>query len=155
MKFKIITISILSLLLITGCDNENEHDKQDDNEHAESTESHDESDDIEDQLSLNDGEKWKVNEEMMPYILQSEEMIDDFEGDDYVALADKLLELNNQLITSCTMSGPSHDELHKWLNPHIELFRDLKWRAEQEGAEVVFDEIEDSFDVFHEYFSSK
>ncbi len=150
-------MSILSLMLTASCDNdkENEHDEYDDHEHVESAESHDESDEIEDQLSLNNGEKWKVNEAMIPYILQSEEMVDDFEGDDYNALADQLMELNNKLIKSCTMNGPSHDELHKWLHPHIELLKKLKAQENQEDAEEVVDEIEDSFEVFHEYFISK
>lgn len=154
MKIKIITISALLLLGTMSCsDNSGNKNEETQNEQTEVQKEHDESDDTEDELSLNNGEKWKINEEMTPYILKSEQLVEDFDGEDYNALADDLMELNNELISSCTMDGPSHDELHKWLHPHIELLKQLKAQDNQEEAEEVVEEIEDSFEVFHEYFN--
>lgn len=104
------------------------------------------------QLVLNEGKKWKVNEEMMPFILESEQLVLEFNDGDYLVLADNLMELNNNLIKSCTMEGPSHDELHKWLHPHIELLKKLKAQEDQVNSLKVIGEINDSFVVFHEYF---
>ena len=104
------------------------------------------------QLTLNDGEQWKVNEEMMPYITKSEQMVNDFEGEDYHALAEDLLELNNKLISSCTMKGASHDQLHKWLHPHIEILKEFKAQNDPNQSAEMLEEIKDSFKVFHQYF---
>jgi hypothetical protein len=153
MNSKIITISALLLLATVSCKNNNENKNEEhQHEQTEVHKEHDESDATEDELSLNKGEKWNVNEEMLPYILKSEQLVEDFEGEDYNVLADELMESNNNLITSCTMDGPSHDVLHKWLHPHIELLKQLKALANQEEAEEVVEEIEDSFEVFHVYF---
>jgi hypothetical protein len=105
-----------------------------------------------DQLVLNEGKKWKVNEEMMPFILESEQLVLKYNDDDYLALAEQLFELNNNLIKSCTMDGPAHDELHKWLHPHIDLLKKLKAAEDQSQSTKVIQEIKDSFVVFHAYF---
>ena len=104
------------------------------------------------QLVLNEGAKWKVNEEMMPFILESEQLVLKYNDDDYLALAEQLFELNNNLIKSCTMDGPAHDELHKWLHPHIALLKKLKASEDQSQSTKVIHEINDSFVVFHAYF---
>lgn len=105
-----------------------------------------------DQLVLNEGKKWKVNEEMMPFILESEQLVLKYNDDDYLALAEQLFELNNNLIKSCTMDGPAHDELHKWLHPHIDLLKKLKAAEDQSQSTKLIQEIKDSFVVFHAYF---
>jgi hypothetical protein len=111
---KIITIIFAASLLVLGCNNQtttekNESHSTHDNQHSES-----------ENIRLNNGEKWMVNEEMKPYIFEAEKILFDFVeagSTDYHTLAAQLKEKNSGLIKSCTMKDESHDELHKWLHP--------------------------------------
>src|SRR5690554_5471571 len=77
-------------------------------------------------IELDNGAKWKVNEEMIPFVHNAEAILGQYKGGDYKKLAEQLANENKKLINSCTMKGKSHDELHKWLHPHLELVKDLK-----------------------------
>lgn len=106
-------------------------------------------------INLNNGEKWQVNSEMTPHIEKSNAMLDEFvnnESKDYKQLALNLKDQNNALIQSCTMKGESHDELHKWLHPHIELINELSAAESPEAAEATIKKLEDSFETYHSYF---
>lgn len=137
--------------LFVGCDDNKKTEEKEEKE-AEVVVKDDQQKESPEQLTLNEGEKWKVNEEMMPYITKSEQMVNDFEGEDYQALAEDLLKLNNKLISSCTMKGTSHDQLHKWLRPHIELLKEFKAQDDPTQSAEMLEEIKDSFKVFHQYF---
>lgn len=153
MNSKIITISALILLTTMSCSDNDEKkiETQPNNQEAVHN-NHDDNNEIEDQLSLNNGEKWKVNEEMVPHIEKSQKVLENLEGDNFSELAEDMMEHTNKLIKSCAMDGPSHDELHKWLHPHIELIKKLKTEKDQQKAEEIVGEIEESFEVYHEYF---
>lgn len=56
------------------------------------------------------------------------------------------------LIGSCTMQGESHDELHKWLHPHIALIKKLEDAKDPKVAEVIVGQIEQSFQTYQNYF---
>ena len=105
-------------------------------------------------LVLNDGEKWKVNEEMMPPITNIEVHINTFvlsNQKDYSLLATDLQEDINSLISSCTMKGKSHDELHKWLVPFIGSVNELAEAGDDVVAEK-FEAVQASMATFNEYF---
>jgi len=159
MKMKVITVSALILLASVSCENKNgeQHNHNDHTEHHEhehEDDSQEHKDEHEDQktLSLNNGEKWKVNSEMTPHIEKSQEVLENFKGDNYMTLAEDMMEHTNKLIQSCTMDGASHDELHKWLHPHIELIKKLKTEKDQQKVKEIVDELKESFEVYHTYF---
>lgn len=107
------------------------------------------------EMILNDGVKWNVNAEMMPPLEASEKLISEFVANDeaeYKALADQLKENNKLLISSCTMKGKSHDELHKWLHPYMGLVDELGKADDTNKANLVFQKIEQSFETFNQYF---
>ncbi len=109
----------------------------------------------ESKLSLNNGEKWKVNTEMKPFIDKETALLNNFIAKmdtDYLKLAKNLKVENNNLIKSCTMKGESHDELHKWLYPHIQLIDSLSKTNDPENAKLLVDQIDQSFKVFNNYF---
>lgn len=143
----IFYLVIGSILLVSCTNNENSTE-----EDVNTTVNYNHEELDSEQLVLNNGEKWKVNEEMMPFILESEQLVLDFDVTEYMELAENLMELNKKLISSCTMDGPSHDELHKWLHPHIDLLKKLKAQEDRDSSDKVLSEIKDSFIVFHEYF---
>jgi glycine cleavage system protein P-like pyridoxal-binding family len=109
----------------------------------------------EEALALNNGEKWAVNEEMKPFINESMEVLQAYVDDkdnDYKALAAKLNTQNNALIQSCTMKGASHDELHKWLHPHLKLVESLDEAENVDGSKSIITELQTSFKTYNTYF---
>ena len=103
-------------------------------------------------IELDNGKKWKVNTEMTPFITSGEQILNEFDGKDYKALAKQLKEKNNGLIKSCTMNGKSHDELHKWLHPHLQLVDALSKAKNEQEAEEVISELKKSFTTYNTYF---
>jgi hypothetical protein len=106
-------------------------------------------------IVLNNGEKWEVNPEMKPHIEKGKEILNEFiqeGGSDYKLLAEDLSAQNTALIKSCTMTGESHEALHKWLYPHMDLIRDLgEIKTQKEGEEIVA-KLEDSFQSYNDFF---
>lgn len=123
------------VFLATGCENSRQGD-----------------DHVRVQIELNSGQKWMVNAEMKPYILEAEQILVQFDGSDYKTLAEQLKTKNKGLIKSCTMQGRSHDELHKWLHPHMQLIEDLDNADSQEQANRIIGDIKASFETYHRYF---
>lgn len=106
-------------------------------------------------IHLNKGEKWKVNSEMKPHIDRGDEILDAFvaeEYNDYSSLAKDLKAQNSALIKSCTMTGEGHNELHKWLHPHMELINKLSQSKDQKEVADIISQLEDSFKLYHTYF---
>lgn len=123
------------------------------------------------EIELNDGEKWEVNAEMKPHIAQGESAVDDFLSSTgkkevasvsnkqsvstrsgYKELAKELEIADKALISSCTMNGKSHDELHKWLHPHLELVADLGEAKSPSEAHLIIKKIDKSYERFWDYF---
>lgn len=109
-----------------------------------------------DALTLNNNEKWVVNEEMKPHLLKGEQAVNSFidsNSTDYAKLAEEVKEQNNQLIKSCTMDGESHDQLHNWLHPHLEITKKLAEETDAEKSKALVEELKASYKVYHEYFN--
>ena len=146
---KTITILAVSLFLMSCSNTSDEKSKvptdsaiHDDHEHG-----------VEKQtIDLNNGEKWKVNAEMTPIILAGNKMVDEYSDGDYKGLAQRLKANNDALIKSCTMTGKSHEELHKWLHTYGELLNRLENAADKEKANEVINEIKESFHTYENYF---
>ena len=106
-------------------------------------------------INLNDGEKWAVNEEMKPFISDSEKILNEFiakKSKDFITMAAQLKEKNSGLVKSCTMQGASHDELHKWLHPHMKLIESLANASDLEAASKTIDELKESFITYNQFF---
>jgi hypothetical protein len=106
-------------------------------------------------IKLNNGEKWAVNAEMKPHVAEGEKILNDFlsqNSADYNKLAADLTSQNDKLIESCTMKGESHDELHKWLHPHMELIGKLAKANDPEAAKAIVTQIDQSFKTYQQYF---
>lgn len=107
------------------------------------------------ELRLNGDEKWKVNEEMKPFLKASEELLNTYiaSGDqDYKALATALKVENDKLIKSCTMGGEAHDQLHLWLYPHLVWINSLQKTNNPNKAQEIVTELKVSFELYHQYF---
>ena len=135
MKTYRITVVVLLALFAMSCNNSAKNDTNE-----------------EPNIELNEGQKWKVNEEMSPFILEAEQILMQYDGSNYENLAEQLESKNKGLIKSCTMDGKSHDELHKWLHPHMQLIEALDDAESKSEADKIIAELKSSFKTYHTYF---
>ena len=155
-KYPVITVALIALFFI-GCGNSVEtKSKQSENEvTTENKTVIEQNDDSTDEISLNNESRWLVNEEMKPYVENGRDLVNDYIENDksnYSKLAENLKNENNQLIQSCTMEGTSHDQLHKWLHPHIELVTELSEANNKKEADEIVLELQQSYQVYDKYF---
>lgn len=150
---KIFLISTITIALI-ACKNETHHENHDEHEHHDETATHEEDhhNHESEAIMLNDGEKWKVVENMSGYIRNMEKAVNEFKGDNYPALAKTIDENIRALTENCTMEGQAHDELHKWLLPFIELSEEFDVATEKENQEKIYQEFKKMFVEYNTYF---
>ncbi len=106
-------------------------------------------------LELNNGKKWVMAKPMMVHIQTLEKRVQDFErtpGGDDAVLAQEVQEDLGRLVTSCTMEGKAHDELHKWLMPLLGVSAEYAKATDPTVQKEKRQEIRDSLQVFHSYF---
>lgn len=161
-KISIVITASLFTFSLYNCAGSDDNHRTDEVETQEvQEENHDGHDDHENhgddhgELSLNDGAKWKINEEMRPFVMEAEELIKDFVlrgSTDYKKLATEMKESNTKLIKSCTMTGTAHDELHNWLHPYMEELEELEMAENEEEAKDVVEDLMEAFEEFHYYF---
>lgn len=163
---KKLFVLILSIAFMTACNKpetkenhdveiqEHSHDTDhQDHEHSDEVENDEHSDKTE--LKLNGDKKWAINKEMLPFLNEADKLVAGYiknKNTDYKKLALSLEEKNSELIKSCTMTGDSHDALHLWLEPHLELVEELKTAEDTEKANEIITKLENSFKTFHQFF---
>lgn len=135
-KINIFSLILLTLTTTMSC-NHTEHQEHSDHATA---------------IELNEGKKWTVNAEMTPFIIDTERRLKNYDQIDYKSLAQYLKENNSNLIKSCTMKDKSHDELHKWLAPHLDLVKALGKAENTEEANKIVAELEKSLETYNTYF---
>lgn len=149
---KIIIVG-LSGLLLWGCHNNAKTEESETHTEAQAEHSTNKNSAT---PELNNGEKWVVNEEMKPFVIKGSELVNSYIREsrlDYKALAAQLKDQNDQLIKSCTMKGKSHDELHKWLNPHLEMVKALEAQTDAAKANEIVLQLQNSYQQYHQYFN--
>lgn len=151
------SILFFVVLLIAGCSHSSGHEHQDDtHDHTSDTHKHDQDDTkLEASLSLNNGSRWKVNETMMPFVTKMEKDIYGINPEsveDAKLLAETLQQRIDSLTSNCTMDGQAHEELHKWLLPHIELVKALSEANSLEASATIQEDLKQSMKTFEQYF---
>ena len=148
----ILSLAAFSIML-SSCSNSTNEKSNNQTEIAEQNNHH--LDDESEAIELNNGEKWKVDANMITHIRNIENDINHFanvEQKDFKSLAEKL-QTNIDLLTSnCTMKGKAHDELHKWLLPYIDMVKELSEAKNETEASEQFKNIQTSFSTFNQYF---
>jgi len=143
----------LSVMFLLSCNNATE--KATTNLEKDDHATH-QADDTSTAPELNNGEKWVVNQEMKPFVSKGEELVNAFVKNgqpDHKTLVQQLKDQNSALIKSCTMDGKSHDELHKWLHPHLELVKALENEADAAKANEIVLQLQESYRQYHQYFN--
>mgnify|MGYP003418612367 FL=1 len=143
-----ITTILLSTFFLFSC-NDKANNKSAETSQATETEVHEHSNG--ETIQLNDGQKWKVDVDMMAHIRTMENDVTSFDKEtpeNYQLLADNLKKNLDLLTSNCTMKGEAHDELHKWLLPYIELVDHFSKDKSNENLA----KIQESFTTFNQYF---
>lgn len=142
----------MSVMLFWSCNTTSEKNAMQSEVQDETAHQHNENSDI---IELNNGDKWKVNEEMKPFVSKGEELVNTYiqtNGKDYKLLAEEIKSENSKLIKSCTMQGKSHDELHKWLLPHLEIVKTLEAETDPAKATHAITNLQQSYQDYHKNF---
>ena len=152
MKKITILIPVISLFLFSCGNTSNEKSKE--QTETVTHEEHQHNAEIQ-TIELNNGEKWKVDANMITHIRNMENDVISFakvEQKDYKSLSEKLQSNIDLLTSNCTMKGKAHDELHKWLLPYIDLVKELSEAINEAEALQQFENIQTSFTTFNQYF---
>ena len=152
MKKIIILIPVIRLFLFSCGNTSKEKQKYHTETFTHKEHQHDEESEI---IELNNGEKWKVDANMLTHIRNMENDVVSFakvEQKDYKSLGEKLQSNIDLLTSNCTMKGKAHDELHKWLLPYIDMVKELSEAKDETEAEKQFHNIQTSFTTFNQYF---
>lgn len=153
-----LSILIFSLLFF-ACNPELE--KKADSAVQPSTENHSghHENEQDEQLTLNNGMKWKLDEVTRNNIEAIQEMVESMEAEtnrtikEYNADGKKIEDQLNKLIQDCKMEGKNHEMLHLWLIPFINEVKILSITNEIKDAEKTFFHIDQElhrFDLFFE-----
>lgn len=140
-----ISILFISLLTLSGCEsstNNTEIASKKENTHHHS----------EEDIQLNNGEKWLVEPSMLLIIRKMENEVNQFDQQSFSQLGKQLTIDIEELTSNCTMTGQAHDELHKWLLPYIDIVDHLVQTNDQKEAKAVYQQIKQSFHTFNQYF---
>lgn len=106
-------------------------------------------------IVLDNGEKWKVDDNMMVHVQNMEIEINSFDSqneNDFAVLAKSINNHLDLLTGNCTMKGQAHDELHKWLLPFLDLSEEFSASQTIEEFTTNFKKIKTSFVTFNTYF---
>ena len=152
MKKITISLTVISLFLFSCSKKKKKKSKQ--QTETVTHEEHQHNDEMQ-TIELNNGEKWKVDANMITHIRNMENDVISFakvEQKDYKSLSEKLQSNIDLLTSNCTMKGKAHDELHKWLLPYIDLVKELSEAKDETEASKQFQNIQTSFTAFNQYF---
>lgn len=106
-------------------------------------------------IELNDGKRWKADEEMIHRVADMQEMLEvqrAAEKIDQAAVARDLDRHISKFIESCTMTGQGHEELHKWLEAYMRLIVDLSNTDSEAKKKEIMGEMIEMLKIFGEYF---
>ena len=137
---------VLATLFLFSCNTKTEQEPTADQPTVE-TEVHEHVTD--EPLQLNEGQKWKVDDNMMVHIAQMEQDIASLDQPkDFEQLSENLNKNLGLLTSNCTMKGQAHDELHKWLLPYIDLVEAFATDKSVDN----YTAIQNSFSTFNTFF---
>lgn len=112
------------------------------------------------ELDLNKGKKWNADSHTMENATRMIALLDQFEisSEDKTLLAmqtlgGKLQRNVAELIRGCTMTGPSHDQLHVWLSGVIPVVATLKDAETVSQGKEAYDQLSPRIKEFTEYFT--
>lgn len=106
-------------------------------------------------IQLNQGTQWKANRETTEGILNMTRVLaqsSPSSAEEYRELGKALAKEKNLVLKRCTMKGPSHNNLHIYLQPLIGKIGELQEVDSVEKGKQLLTEIEEHLKAYHTYF---
>ena len=106
-------------------------------------------------LSLNQGERWEMDQHTRAMLLKMEEAFFVADHSTQAGLNAAGAELKGQLgelISGCTMQGAAHDQLHLFLTDYMPAIDRLAEAADYESARAAAIELKGHFETYKHYF---
>lgn len=149
MKKLLILLCISSLLACTNAETEKEETLQTtrDTHHDEAT-----------TLALNNGAKWKSDENTNKNVAELEATVSRTTVNqpkltaDFTTIADSLQTGLDKMVKECRMQGPDHQALHQWLEPLMKNVKELKAAGNEDQASKLISNINQQLNEYHQYF---
>lgn len=107
------------------------------------------------EIKLDNGNKWMANLETTQGVNEMLGLLKDNNPrtvEEYHQLASKLEDTKNVLVKECTMEGPSHDNLHIFLNPLIGKIDELGKVTTMEKGNEIIASIQENLNEYNNYF---
>lgn len=144
---------VTNIFLLFSCSQVNNNAGTENTSHA----SHGE---VETNLTLNNGDKWKADSSTYNNVMDLKNTSDMFKIqpfpslNEYHILGSDLTKGINKMIQECKMTGPDHEALHKWLEPILENANKLKSVSDPAAAKPIIQSIDARLDEYGNYFES-
>lgn len=155
-------ITIISLAgLLFSCGNAAQHDHDSSNTETEANEQQSETHEAATKikLSLNNGAKWNSDESTFTGMKRLELTLYNFKNDnkepsvaDYNKLGVALANIDNDIISQCSMKGKDHDQLHILLAPMLANVDVIKNREDLVEIKVNTEALNEALVKFFEHF---
>ena len=146
--FIILTIGFILVVFTLSCNNSTEHSHH--NEVIDHNHEHT------NHVTLNNGDKWQANPETNEGISRMEAIIqDELSANEEInckQVKEKLLVEYNYIIKECTMTGEAHDQLHNYLLPLSDYFKELD-TVDQATCKNTMDKIGNYIADYNNYFN--
>ena len=160
------SLVIFSLLAMFSCKNEHKEHKKESKQSVEQNleSAHEHHEDHLDtayqndwvaNMQLDNDNKWQANNETNEGVLKMQNILKSYETnslEEYHSLATELNEVKNYVVKECTMTGPSHDNLHVWLHPLIEKIEKLLNAESLDDAAKLKLSIQENIAAYYTYF---
>lgn len=107
------------------------------------------------EIQLDQGNKWQANVETTIGVTKMRSTIDHTAPrtiSEYRQLGNELNNLKNKLVKECTMTGPSHDNLHVWLYPLIKKIEALQNVDNEKSGRQLTQNIAQHLKTYDDFF---
>jgi len=107
------------------------------------------------EIQLDQGNKWQANVETTIGVSKMRSIIDHTAPrtvSEYRQLGNELNNLKNELVKKCTMTGPSHDNLHVWLYPLIKKIEALQNADHEKSGRQLTQNIAQHLKSYDDFF---
>lgn len=156
MKMYRTTILVFAASIFMAC-NSGEHQHSGD-VHNEATTVTGDQHENESGLSLNNGQKWQADASTNENVKSMQQVVDDFKAsgktglNDYLNTGSELRIGIDKMISECRMQGADHDALHKWLEPLMQMTKELNDAKDETAASAAFVKVHDQLAMYNTYF---
>lgn len=107
------------------------------------------------EIQLDHQTRWSANPETTIGVTKMLRTIQNYKGgtvSEHRKLGNELNEMKNYIVKECTMTGPSHDNLHIWLHPLIKKIEALQKVDDKKTGIQLIQDIEHHVTRYHDFF---